>query len=74
MNGVGFYAYRGSMPLDRSPVGTGEQSVYRDIKTAAGASRRAARRWPDGYSVYSFTNFYDDQTFRLVAQLMDGNK
>ena len=64
-----FYAHKGS----EEPLGTMGQAFWRDLKTDAGAIRRAARLWPDGFTVYRFIgrNYYapltDGASWRLVS-------
>lgn len=63
-----FYAYRGAHRLGEEPLGTEGKMIARDLKTVGGMVRRCRAAWGSGpFRVYTFTNFYDDRTFRLVA-------
>lgn len=64
-----FYAYQGHAPLSEELVGSDGKCVWHDLKTVCGARRRA--HWTFGgegnYRLYTFTNFYDSNTFREVT-------
>jgi hypothetical protein len=66
-----FYSYvtetpNTSCPTDE-PLGSGGRSIDRDLKTVRGVVNRMKQTWPDkSFKVFSFTNFFDDKTFRLV--------
>jgi len=69
-----FYSYLTTTPntpgLADEPLGSGGRFIDRDLKTVRGVVNRIQRRYPDkSFKVFSFTNFYDDQTFRLVHVL-----
>ena len=66
-----FYSYVTETPnaphQTDEPFGTSGRSIDRDLKTVRGVVRRLERAWPGkSFKVFSFTNFYDDKTFRLV--------
>jgi hypothetical protein len=68
---MNFYSYTTETPntpgLSDEPLGSSGRSIDRDLKTVRGAVNRMKRTWPDkSFKVFSFTNFYDDKTFRLV--------
>ena len=48
------------------PTGTSNRSLF-ELKTDAGAIRRARRLYGDTAMVFKYTDFYDDKTFRRVA-------
>lgn len=49
------------------PVGSGGRSIDRDLRTLRGVVNRLKKAWPGkSFKVFSFTNFYDNNTFRLV--------
>jgi hypothetical protein len=58
-----FYAYIG----EREPVGGDRRFIWRDLKNV-GAARRRLARLAKGQPcrLFTFTNFYDDSTFREV--------
>ena len=64
-----FYAYRAS----EEPFGTVGRAFWHDLKTDAGAIRRAARLWPDGFTVYRLIGrnhhapLTDGASWRLVS-------
>ena len=62
-----FYAYKGQYLLGAEPCGTEHKAIWRDLKTIRGAINRAKSAWGSFYRIYSFTNFYDNSTFKLVA-------
>jgi len=62
-----FYAYAGFEPLGREGLGTENRSIWEDLRTDLGALRRAQKRYPQGFRLYRYTNFYDDKTFKEVT-------
>ncbi len=64
-----FYTYIGIMPLGQEGVGTSGRYIDRELKTIRGVVKKnLVRRKLTSFSVYQFTNFYDNSTFRLVYQ------
>jgi hypothetical protein len=68
---MNFYSYTTKTPdaphQTDEPFGSGGRSIVRDLKTLRGVVNRMKQTWPDkSFKVFSFTNFYDDKTFRLV--------
>ena len=68
---MNFYSYTTETPntpgLADEPLGSGMRSIDRDLKTVLGAVNRMKRLSPGkSFKVFSFSNFYDDKTFRLV--------
>ena len=62
----GFYAYKGIKPLGQEGLGSEGRMIVRDLKTVKGVINRIPSTWYDeGFSIYSFTNFYRDSTFNL---------
>ncbi len=62
---MNFYVYPGS----EEPLGTEGRLVWRDLKTRSGAIRRARRIFKGKpFSLYTFTNFYDDSTFTCILK------
>jgi hypothetical protein len=66
-----FYCYITKTPeapgLADEPIGTEGRTIHRDLKTVRGVTNRMRRLWPGkSFKVFSFTNFYDDKTFRNV--------
>ena len=60
-----FYAYKGKEPLGKEPLGSFNKQII-ELKTVNGAKRRCINAWGSDYSLYSFTNIYDDKTFRQI--------
>jgi hypothetical protein len=58
-----FYIHKGR----DETCGTEGRSIWRDLKTTRGAMARANRTFGDVWRLYTFTNFYDQATFRLVG-------
>ena len=70
----GFYAYLTDTPdapgMSDEPLsyGTSRRFIWRDLKTTRGAiNRLRPYEGVTGWKLFTFTNFYDDRTFRLVA-------
>lgn len=61
-----FYAYKGKFKLNNEPLGSDNRMIIKDLKTASGAARRCKKSWGDNFKLYSFTNFYDNNTFREI--------
>lgn len=62
-----FYCYKGDHELGKEPLGSADRMIWRDLKTIQGAVRRATRLWgAGGFRLFSFTNFFDDRTFKEV--------
>jgi hypothetical protein len=59
---MNFYVHAGS----EEPTGTEGRLVWRDLKTRSGAIRRAMKQYPGGFSLYSFTNVYDEKTYKMI--------
>lgn len=65
---MNFYAYI-PRPDGSAPLGTGDRFIIRDLKTIGGVVKRlkGIDRWnQSGFIVQTFTNFYDDKTFKTV--------
>lgn len=60
-----FYAYKGTAELGKEPLGTSGKMLF-ELKTVNGAIRRAVRLYGRSCTIYTYTNFYRDSTFRLV--------
>jgi hypothetical protein len=66
-----FYSYVTSDPkapgMADDSVGTMGRTIDRDLKTLRGVINRNRRAWPGRcFKVFSFTNFYDNSTFKLL--------
>lgn len=59
-----FYAYKPTSS-GGEPMGT-EHKLLFELKTIAGAHRRARRYLGKSYRLYTYTNFYADRTFKRV--------
>ena len=61
-----FYAYSGLYELGKEPCGSDGRMLF-ELKTTLGAVNRCARVFKDKpFMLYTYTNFYDNKTFRLV--------
>jgi hypothetical protein len=67
-NRSGYYAYKGNAPLEKAPHGTLNQGIRRDLKTDRGALRWARDVFGPTFRLFHFTEFYDNETFKEVAQ------
>jgi hypothetical protein len=68
---MNFYSYVTETPntpgLADEPLCGGGRSIDRDLKTVRGVVNRMKKLSPGkSFKVFSFTNFFDDKTFRLV--------
>jgi len=66
-----FYSYVTDEPrtpgMADEPVGNGGRSIDRDLRTLRGVVNRLKKAWPGkSFKVFTFTNFYDNRTFRQV--------
>ena len=65
-----FYSYNSTKPLGKEDLGSNGRMITRDLKTLRGVENRIPKSWhKTGYSIYTFTNFYNDDTFRLVRKV-----
>ena len=62
---MNFYVYNSVVPLGKESLGSEGKHIWRDLKTLKGAIRRAESYGYTEFSIYSFTNVYDDETFKL---------
>lgn len=63
---MNFYCYKGTHPLGEEPIGTADRYIYRNRKSLVILIRRLLSYGWTTFSIYTFTNFYDDSTFKLV--------
>lgn len=66
-----FYSYITETPdapgLTDDPIAGDRRVIEWDLKTTRGAVARRRRLWEGkSFKVFSFTNFYDNKTFRLI--------
>jgi hypothetical protein len=66
-----FYSYVTDNPFadgqSDEPIGSAGRSIDRNYKTLSGLIRSLKKAWPGkSFKVFSFTNFHDERTFRLV--------
>lgn len=61
-----FYAYKGDYEIGHEPCGT-EGKLMFELKTTRGAIKRVRGIFKSSpFKLYTYTNFYDDNTFRVV--------
>ena len=60
-----FYSYKGNAPLGKEKLGTEGRSLD-ELKTVKGVKNRLLKAGWVEFKIYSYTNFYNDSTFRLV--------
>lgn len=67
---MSFYAYRVTAD-GKEPLGTSGRLIMRDLSTVNGAMRRMkmASRKGELWRLFSFTNFYDESSFKRLAQI-----
>lgn len=61
-----YYAYK-LTDKGTEPMGTSGRILF-ELKTHKGAIRRALCVLGHNFRLFSYTNFYDDKTFREVTQ------
>ena len=66
-----FYSYLTDEPqapgMTDEPLGTFGRFIDRDLRTVRGVVARIQKARPGkSFKVFTFSNFYDDKTFRLV--------
>lgn len=65
--GQNYYVYNTTDELGNEPLGTEGNHVFTD--TTLKLVKRVIKTWGfNKYSIYSFTNFYDDKTFKLIER------
>lgn len=60
------YAYNQDVPLGQEHLGTMGRTLSEKYKTLNGFIRHLKSRGWKTYRVYSYTNFYNDDTFKLL--------
>lgn len=62
-----FYAYKGTYPLGKEPLGTFDKLMfeYKSIKRAINHCRKCLG---SSFSLYSYYNFFNNDTFTLIRQ------
>ena len=60
-----YYAYKGRATFGKEPVGSGGKLLFQ-LKTDAGAVRRAIKYLGRECSVFKYTNFYYNGTFKQI--------
>jgi hypothetical protein len=63
---MNFYAYKGKQPLGSEDLGTDNRLVIRDLKSKKGAINRCKQIWGSNFSLYSFSNVYDNSSYELL--------
>ena len=61
-----FYIQDKGVKLGEVPMGTAGRHVWKDLKTINGAIRRAKNLKSGPFQLYTFTNFFDINSFTLV--------
>lgn len=64
-----FYCYKGNYNLGSEPLGTEGRHIFEDLQTLRGAINRI-KKWYhyEHFRIYSYSNFYDDKTFKLIYE------
>ncbi len=67
MVGEKYYAYLGNYEFGEESLREGRIMIIDDLKSVESVIARCRRYWGiEKFRVYSFTNFYDESTFRRV--------
>lgn len=61
-----YYAYAGNYELGKEPLGTADKLLIWDLTAMWAILRRCRRVFGMSFRLYSYTNFYDDKTFREI--------
>lgn len=64
---MNFYAYKGTHELGQEPLGSDNRMIWRDLKTTRSPLKRCRELWGNDFRLFTFTNFYDNATFRRVT-------
>jgi hypothetical protein len=63
-----FYAYNSHAELGNEPLGTDGKLLF-ELKTYSGAVRRVQHCFKNTpWNLYTYLNFYDNSTFKLVQR------
>ena len=60
-----YYAFKGNYDLGNEPCGTSGKMLF-ELKTDRGAHARVATVYGTEYRLFTYTNFYDNKTFKEV--------
>jgi hypothetical protein len=72
---MNYYTHKGTMPLGQEGVGTSGRYIDRDLKTLRGVINRNVRqRRLNSFTIYTFTNVYDNNTYKRVYQQLPQSK
>jgi hypothetical protein len=64
---MNIYAYKGNKELGQEELGTFNKLMFSDLKSKWGILRRCRQAFKgNDFRVYSYSNFYDDKTFREI--------
>lgn len=63
---MNFYIYNQNVPLGSEKLGSEGRHILRNCTIRKVKNLLRSVKYPE-YSVYSFTNFYDDKTFKKVS-------
>jgi hypothetical protein len=64
---MNFYAYISHVELGHEPLGTDGRMLF-CLKTTRGAIKHVSRQWKAKWSLYTYSNFFDDSTFKLIQK------
>lgn len=64
---MNFYAYKGKHALGNEPLGTDNKMIIKDLKSVRGAIKRCKSMWGQNFKLYSYTEFYNNHTFKEIA-------
>lgn len=72
---MNYYTHKGTMPLGQEGLGTSGRYFDRDLKTLRGViNRNLKQRRLNSFTIYTFTNIYDNNTYKKVYQHQSSNK
>lgn len=68
-NYLKLYCYKGNYDLGCEPLGTEGRHIFNDLQTIRGAKNRLIKWYNyNHFRIYTYSNFYDDKTFRLIYE------
>jgi len=64
---MNIYAYAGDKELGKEDLGTSNKLMFKDLISIRAILRRCTKTFGgNNFRVYSYTNFYDNKTFREI--------
>jgi len=65
---LNFYYFEGNFELGNEPLGTFHKGLFHDLTTVRGAINRIRSLGWKHFTIFQYSNLYDETTFRKVYQ------